>query len=67
MLKVGHCAHGIVPIQVMRACAGVEIISDFVNEMVLSDHGPADYYVDAAIDYFGIEGEDGFVVICKKC
>ena len=34
---------------------------NFVNEMILSDHRPADYYVDAAIDYFGIEGENGFV------
>ena len=41
-----------------------------MNKMVLSDHRPADYYVDAAIDYFGIEGENGFVAICnfiKKC
>ena len=48
-----------------RAGHLIEKVRDFVNEMEISYHGPADYNVDAAINYFGIEGEDGFVAICN--
>ena len=48
----------------------VEIRRDLVKEMVLSDHRPADNYVDVAIDNFDIDGKDGFVAtfyFIKKC
>ena len=35
----------------------------FVNEMILSDHLATDDNIDAAINDFGMNGEDGFGLI----
>ena len=43
-----------------RAGYLIEVMRRFVNEMILSNHGAADDYINAAIYDFGMNGEDGF-------
>jgi hypothetical protein len=31
-----------------------------MDEMVFANHRPADNYIDAAVDDFRVDGEDGF-------
>ena len=48
-----------------RAGHLIEVMRQFVNEMILSNHGAADDYINAAIYDFGMNGEDGFGFICN--
>ena len=43
----------------------IEVLRQFVNEMVFSYHGAADDDSSAAIFDFGINGGDGFRFICN--
>ena len=43
-----------------RAGYLIKVTRNFMDEMVFANHRPADNYIDAAVDDFRVDGEDGF-------